>query len=62
MHERWVAKAYMFLPKIDKDLIASEDPLNNGGLIIPLEERSSDVSEYTQSSYQKLRQDEESKP
>jgi hypothetical protein len=37
MKKRWVAKAYMFLPDIDKDLIASEDPLINGGLIIPLE-------------------------
>ena len=39
-----------------------EDPLVNGGRYIPQEERVSDVSEYTQSSYLRLRHNEESFP
>ena len=43
-------------------MIEIEDPLINGNQIIPLEERSSDVSEYKQSCYLRLRQNEENLP
>ena len=61
MMQRWAATS-RFLPDLDKDLMVNECQLINGGKIIPLEERSSDVSEYTQSSYLRLRHNEESLP
>ena len=58
MRQRWL-KANQYLPTVDKQDIRKEEPLVNGDQIKPLASRHQHHAEFTQTSYLRLRQQEE---
>lgn len=59
MLQRWVANT-QFLPAIDKQDIRKETPFLNGNQVRPLQSRHQHHAEFTQQSYLRIRQLEES--
>ena len=59
MTDRWLRASHL-LPNVDKTDICKEVPSVNGGTVKPLESRRQHHAEFTQTSYLRLRQQEES--
>jgi len=58
MRTRWL-KSNKWLPYADIYDLMTEDPIANGGKIIPLDKRSQPHAEFTQSGYLRIRNQEE---
>lgn len=58
MRQRWL-KANQYLPAVDKQDIRKEVPIINGDSVKPLPSRHQHHAEFTQTSYLRLRQQEE---